>query len=213
MLAVSLTILGIASPPAKVGIGSAAAGYLRPVMKSAGGAGAARINYGGVCPGQNQLFFPNVEVQPASQGATGITAVRQIFRNDPQVTIMQDESGIFRITIGSVSTSALRTRMPVLTLDSGSQYTPKSAVDTIAIALETYAVDHKLNFGMASIVIDNLENGPVEGAPHLPPLMQNVTVDVALDSVARTFKGIVLYGSCRQPDGKELFKIDYIYGS
>jgi hypothetical protein len=52
-----------------------------------------------------------------------------------------------------------------------------------------------------------------EGAPHLPPLMTNVTVDDALDSVAQTFKGIVLYGACTQPDGKELFDINYIDGS
>lgn len=213
MLAFSLIILGIVSAPAKVGIGSAATDYLRPVMKSVSGAGAARINYAGICAGKNQLLFPSVEVQPASPKATGITAVRQIFQNDPHVAIIQDESGLFRITIGSVSTSALRTRMPVLTLRSGSQYTPESAVDTIAIALETYAVNHKLSLGMASLVIDHIDNGPVEGAPHLPPLMQKVTVDDALDAVARTFNGIVLYGSCRQPDGKELFKIDFIYGS
>lgn len=66
---------------------------------------------------------------------------------------------------------------------------------------------------MAAHVIDHLVSGPAEGAPHLPPLMQSVTVDDALNSVARTFEGIVLYGTCSQPDGKELFKIDYIHGS
>jgi len=208
VLLFTLIALGIVSTPAKVGIANAAADYLRPVMKSVGG--SARIDYAGVCSGQNKLLFPTVDAQPASQGATGITAVRQIFRNDPQATtIVQDKSGMVRITIGNVSTSGLRTRIPVLTFDSASQYNPLSAADAITIALGTYAARHGLQFGMASFVV----GPPVEGAPHLPPRMQNVTVDDALGSLARTFKGIVLYGSCRQPDGKELFRIDYIRGS
>jgi len=125
---------------------------------------------------------------------------------------VQDKSGMLRVTIGTVSASSLRTRLSTLTLDSISQYNPTSAVDTIAIALNTYAVEHKLRFG-ASLIIDNIVSAPVEGAPHLPPLMRNVTADDALDSVARIFKGIVLYGSCAQPDGKEMFKINYMYGS
>jgi len=57
---------------------AAAVRYVRPVLKSIGG--AARISYAGVCPGQEKLLFATVDAQPASQGATGITAVRQIFR-------------------------------------------------------------------------------------------------------------------------------------
>ncbi len=211
MLPFALIVLGIVSTPANVGAGSAAADYLRPLLNSVGG--DARIDYAGVCPGQKKLFFPTVNVQPASQGVTGITALRQIFRNDPQVTILQDKSGMVRIRIGNVSTTALRTRIPTLTIDSGSQYNPLSAVEAITIALGTYAAQHGLQFGMASFVIDHLVGPPVEGAPHLPPSMQDATVDDALDSVARTFKGIVLYGSCMEHDGKELFKINYVYGS
>jgi hypothetical protein len=55
--------------------------------------------------------------------------------------------------------------------------------------------------------------GPVEGAPHLPRLTQNLTADEALDLVATTFKGIVLYGICTLPDGKGLFQVDFVHGS
>lgn len=208
------TLLAFWSVPAiaaTLGIGSAAANYLRPALKSIGG--GARIDYAGTCPGEKKLLLPRVDAQPAPEGTTGITAVRWIFRNDPRVSVTQDQSGMPRITIGSVATSILQTRIPSLTLDSAAQYTPLSAIDSIRFALNTYAVEHGLYFEMAAHVIDHLASGPVEGAPHLPPLMQNVTVDDALDAVARTFKGIVLYGMCSQPDGKELFRIDYIYGS
>lgn len=43
--------------------------------------------------------------------------------------------------------------------------------------------------------------------------MVNLTADELLDSVATTFKGVVLYGECKQPNGSGLFKLDYIYGS
>jgi hypothetical protein len=211
VLSLALTVLSILSTPVNVGVGQAAADYLRPVLTSIGG--GARINYAGICPGEGKLHLPRVDAQPAPEGITGITAVRQIFRSDPRVTVTQDQSGMLRITIGSVSTSILQTRIPTLTLDSAAQYTPASAIDTIGFALHTYAVEHGLDFDIAKYVIDHLVSGPAEGEPHLPPLMQNVTADDALNSVARTFKGIVLYGTCSQPDGKELFKIDYIYGS
>ena len=45
-----------------------------------------------------------------------------------------------------------------------------------------------LHLGVPWGIRDIIVGGPVEGAPHLPRVMQNVTVDEALDSVARTFK-------------------------
>lgn len=45
----------------------------------------------------------------------------------------------------------------------------------------------------------------------LPSTMQNVTVDQELDSVAKTFKGIVAYGACKQSDGKDVYKLAYVY--
>jgi hypothetical protein len=211
VLSLALTVLSIVSTPASVRIDQAAADYLRPVLTSIGG--GARINYAGICPGEGKLLLPRVDAQPAPEGTTGIIAARQIFRNDPQVTVTQEQSGLLRITIGSVSTSILQTRIPTLTLDSDAQYSPASATDMIRFAMHTYAVEHGLDFDTAKHVIDYVVSGPAEGAPHLPPLMQNVTAGDALDTVARTFKGIVLYGTCSPPDGKELFQIDYMHGS
>jgi len=194
-----------------VGVGDAVVNYLRPVLKYVGG--AARVDYAGVCPGSDRLLLPDVIVQPAPQGTTGITAVRHIFRNDPQVTEAQDQSGMLRITIGAVPTTVLQTRIPSLTLSPPAQYTPRDAVYAIAMTANNYAKEHRLNFGLAATVLDVIERGPSSGAPHLPALMQNVTVGEALDSLAKTFKGVVLYGTCTLPSGKELFRADYIDGS
>lgn len=182
---------------------------------------AARIYYAGECQAQEkdstsglwQLLFPVVYLQPPRQGATGITAVRQIFRGDPNVAVMQDRSGMLRITIGSVSTAILQTRIQTLTLNPYAQYSAPSAVVTIGNVPELHTAERRLNAYRNLETIDIIVSGPIPGAPHLPKLMQNVTVDEALDSVVRTFKGIVTYGICRQPDGKNLFHFGYFYGS
>jgi hypothetical protein len=191
--------------------------YLRPTLTYV--EGVARIYYAGECATQDRpslvhpLLFPSVWFQPPSQGATGMDAVRQIFRDDPNVRVMQDRSGMLRITIGNVSTEVLQTRLPSLELDAEAQYTALSALDKIAITADIYAKERRLPFRLASYIIDHLVGGPINGAPHLPELMQNVTIDDALDAVARTFKGIVTYGICMQPDGTSLFLPGFIYGS
>ena len=199
--------------PSPVGHIRAVIDYLRPALGSVGG--AARIYYAGECQAPKmdstsvfwQLLSPAVYLQPPRQGATGIAAVEQIFRDDPNVAVMQDRSGMLRITIGSVSTVILQTRLPSLALDPTEQYTVLSAVDKIAITADIYAHERGLPFGLAPSVMDHLVSGPIPGAPHLPKLMRNVAVDEALDSVVRTFKGIVTYGTCQQPDGQNLFQL------
>jgi hypothetical protein len=37
-----------------------------------------------------------------------------------------------------------------------------------------------------------------------------VTMDEALDTVARTFGGIVIYETCAEPSGKRLISLDFV---
>jgi hypothetical protein len=204
--------------PSPVGHMKAVIQYLRPALTHVGG--AARICYAGECQtpekdtsGSLQLLFPAVYLQPPQQEATGITEVRQIFRDDPNVVVMQDRFGMRRIMIGRVSTVILQTRIGALTLNPIDQYSAPSAVATIENAPELHAADRKLNIDQALRTIDFIVSGPISGAPHLPKLMKNVTVDEALDAVVRTFRGIVMYAICKQPDGRDMLKLDYVYGS
>ena len=202
--------------PSPVGHMRSVIDYLRPTLTYVGG--VARVYYAGECPIDRfslvqRVIFPSVWFQPPLPGATGMDAVRQIFRDDPNVTVMQDRSGMLRIIIGSVSSAVLQTTIPSLTLDPIEQYTALSALDKIAITADMYAKERGLRFGLAPSIIDHLAGGPVKGAPHLPELMQNVTLDEQLDAVAGTFKGIVTYGVCVQSNGKSLFRLGFIYGS
>jgi len=217
MLAVAFIILATVSAPASVGNESEVINYLRPALKYVGG--AARVYYAATCSaekdefGQPSLLFPRVVLQPPSQGATGMAALQQLFRGDPNVTVTQDRSGMVRITIGSVSTELLQTRFPVLTLDPWDQYSPLAALLAIESTPEVDTAERRLNVDPKQGVIDVIVSGRFEGSPHLPGAMQNVTLDEALDSIARTFQGILVYGICEQPDGEGLFLLNFIDGS
>ncbi len=169
--------------PSPVGHMKAVIDYLRPALQHVGG--AARIYYAGECQAPEkdstsgfwELLFPAVYLQPPREGATGITAVRQIFRDDPNVAVTQDRSGMLRITIGRVSTIILQTRLPSVTLILASSTLDRSALEKIAITADIYKKERGLPFGLTPYIIDHLVTGPIPGAPHLPKLMENVTVD------------------------------------
>jgi hypothetical protein len=201
-----------------VGHAVAVIDYLRPVLASTGR--GARVYYAATCSaeednfGQARLIFPAVNLQPASQGVTGIAAAQQIFRDDPNIKVAQDRSGTLRVTIGSTSIAILRTRISALTLDSSAQYTPRSAVIlAIPNAPAVLAAERRLKVERIQGVIDIIAGGPSAGAPHLSKIMSDVTMDEALDYVARTFNGIVLYGVCTHANGKNLFDLGFASGS
>ncbi|HET6276696.1 MAG TPA: hypothetical protein VFE16_12270 [Candidatus Cybelea sp.] len=203
--------------PSPVGQLAAVIDYLRPALTYVGG--VARIYYAGECPVRDNsglmqpLDFPSVWLQAPLPGATGVRAVQQIFSDDPSVMVAQDRSGMMRITIGSVASTILQMKVPTLTLSPIEQYTALSALDNVAGAADVYARQRGLPFGLGPTITDHLVSGPSEGAAHLPSTMQNITIDEALDELARTFKGIVTYGVCKQPDGKSLFRLHFIHGS
>lgn len=217
ILATTLTMIGAAASTARAGDFSDLLHYLNPALKSVGG--AARIYYAAGCEPDRKsregvsIGFPAVNLQPPG-AATGLAAIHLIFQNNPQVAIIQDRSGVVMITIGNVSTAILQTKISVLNLDLLDQYNADGAINAIESGPEVYAAEQRLKvhppFGIVSI----LESFPPKKAvPHLPAVISNVTVDEALNSVVRTFKGIVIYGICTAPNGEGLFDLDYVEGT
>lgn len=183
--------------------------YLRPALNSAGK--AARLYYRAPCQATDRdpVPFPLTEVQPPSKGKIGVTAVREMFRNNKDVMVTEGRSEIIRIRIGKISAAILQTKISLLTLKPMGQYNPTLAISAIESTKDVEVAMRRLGLRLPPTFFVQLLAEPAKGLPHLPPSMRNVTVDQALDSVAKTFRGIVIYGACPRLSGVRFFWIDF----
>jgi len=177
---------------------------------------AVRVYFHGNCYAGEEMrvLFPVIELQPPAKGKTGIEAVREIFRNDKNVKVQDDGSGIIKIWIGSVSSKILNTRLPSLRMDEDAQYNPDGPGGAIAMIELTTAMKNamdKLGVRQMSVFFLGAMEPPEKTLPHLPPSMENVTADQALDSIAKTFPGVVVYGECTKPSGAGLIDIEFYW--
>ncbi len=193
----------IALPAERSGSLGAVQGYLWPVLASAGKAG--RIYYEAICPptADFPLAFPPIKVRAPK--ATGLAAVRSVFRDEKDVLVAEDPSGIIRVRIGRVPDVILRTRITTLSLKPTEQYNSYQAISAIENAREVRTAMEELHLVVPVRPLDMPFVLPAEGLPHLPPELSNVTMDRALDMVARTWGGIVFYGACTEPGTYEIF--------
>jgi hypothetical protein len=204
-----------ASPSESVRNERAVLKYLWPALDY--GATVSRIYYLGNCqpdahPGAS---FPQLDVQPPSKGRHGVAAVRDVFRQDKYVSIKEADPGIIRVRIGSIPDAVLRIRISNLILTPEEQYNYWPAIFKIQNAPEVQSAMQELKIRIPARTISIGIAQPADGSPHLPGVLTNVTMDQALDLVAKTFRGIVLYGFCTPPDQYEIDFADagYIYST
>ena len=174
----------------------------------------ARIYFHAACyqGDDSRVLFPVIDVQPLQSGESGLEAVQKIFRNDKDVRVTETRSGIVTIVIGKVSGAILSTKLPLLKLSRSARYNPGGpggAIDTIESAAVVKAAAHKLGIQQEPYFYIGLVEPLMKTLPHLLPEMRNVTVDQALDTIARTFPGVVVYGECTRPDGGVLIDINF----
>lgn len=184
--------------------------YLSPVLASAGK--GALLYYQGDCQESDKypIAFPQVGVQPPSKGTRGLAAVREIFRDDENVTVTERRFGIIRIRIGNAPTDLLETRVAHLRLSQLEQDFPSWTIYKIENAKAVKAAMRKLRLkplpfspGLVNVVVP-------PSTPHLPASMNGVTVEQLLELTAKTFKGMVIYGACTQTSGQRLFRLDFV---
>jgi len=84
------------------------------------------------------------------------------------------------------------------------QYNPVLAVSAIENTQEVKAAMHRLGVRPVQTLAAQLLIQPAPGLPHLRSSIKDITVDQALDLIAETFNGIVVYGACG-----DLFRIDF----
>lgn len=188
--------------------------YLRPALRTGGYAG--RVYYSGPCQlgdgGSDMdafVSFPQVQVRPPIH-KTGLLAAEEMFHGGTDVAISKESHKIISISIGQPPTAILQTRISALKLARIAQYNPSLAIGAVENAKEVRAEMTRLRLRVPIDISGQLLAQPAKGLPHLPAMMRNVTMDQALDSVALTFKGIVVYGVCTQPNGGGMYDIDFM---
>ena len=184
--------------------------HLLPVLKAHRQAG--RITFSGVCSGGKFPFpvFPKVSAKPTHERDV-LAAVRDIFQKDESVRVLRDPAGMIRITIGQPPTALLQTKLKSLKFDTQQQYNGELAVDAILDAKEVEVAMPKFGLEKGVKMVAGGINVPENGRPlpHLPASIKNMTMDQALDLVAKTFGGIVIYETCEEPGGKRLVLLDF----
>jgi len=185
--------------------------YLIPVLRAAGGVG--RLYYRTDCWTEDGdgILFPQLELEAPAQTQTGSAAIRDIFRNERQVTVTEGQSGISRISIGKVSYELLHTKMHLITFKPSERYNDNQAISAIERTKEFQAKLRELKIEHAPTIYSGRVLEAAPGLPHLPASLRNMTVDEALDQVAQTFGGLVTYGECVSANGTRLFSIDFNY--
>ncbi|HXN65133.1 MAG TPA: hypothetical protein VN862_07350 [Candidatus Acidoferrales bacterium] len=148
--------------------------------------------------------FPAIDTQPPRGGEVGFGAVRDIFRNDKNVTVTQDGSSVIRIVIGNVFTSFLNTELASVHLNKTAQYNPDGpagAIDSIESQPTVEKAMHELRVSRQPVFYIGLVVPFLTSLPHLPSSLKHMTVDQSLDLIAKTFPGVVVYGECDDTDG------------
>jgi hypothetical protein len=178
--------------------------YVRPVLQSSGA--AALIYYHTDCQADDDypIPFPKLVLRTPRVHATGVLDIRDIFRSSKQVSVADAEPRLVHIIIGSVPEALLDTEISSLVLRPGEQYDVQSAFRAIEDTVEFQQTLRKL--GMRGIPRPyNLPvQSPVAGLPHLPASLTNITVDHALDTIAKKFDVIVVLGYCDSPPTYDL---------
>jgi hypothetical protein len=91
------------------------------------------------------------------------------------------------------------------------RYNPRLALAGVVDAREVQVEMARLGLRASPAFSEGLVQEPMRGVPHLPPVMKNVTVEQVLSSTAVTFKGVVVYGTCTQPNGKGLLDLNFVW--
>lgn len=176
----------------------------------------ARIYFRGACnkDDSGELLLPVMNIQIPAKAGSGLEAVREMFRDVSDVVVSEDRSGIVTIKIGDVSGAILDTKLPLLIFDQGAQYNPYgpgSAIAAIEKANEFKVALARLKVAKASVFYIIPQQPVLNTLPHLPPSIKNTTVDQALDSIAKTFQGVVTYGECKNSNGGSLIDIEFYW--
>lgn len=156
------------------------------------------------------LPFPRIEMIAPSSTRSPVQAIRDVFRNDERVKVSEGSARLIKITIERPLLDILQTKIRAVNFDARDQYNPALAIIAIANTKEVENAKAALGFEEPLTFTDMGVTEPEAGLPHLPKRLNDVTVDEALDTIATTFHGIIIYRVCANADNRHLFTLDFV---
>jgi hypothetical protein len=183
--------------------------YLLPAFKR--NPAGVRISYAARCDDAKAApLIPPIRLQKASRSNTLLEATRSVVSGDSNTIVSGDQLGNVRIEIGNVPGALLRTKIAAFKLSEVEQYNPTDAVAAIQGTNEVERAAAALGLRPMPFMSVQLLQRATPGAPHMPSLLQNLTVDQILAMVTARFKGAVLYGICAQGPRPRRFLLEFL---
>ena len=178
--------------------------YLRPILQSSGA--TARIYYRADCQSDPDypIPFPRLTLRQPRARYRNASVVGDVFRNNAAIAVTRTERGLFHIRIGKVPEELLQTKISNVSFKTSEQYDIHSAFRVIENTVEFRRKQRQLRVRAISRPYDLPVQAPMEGLPHLPPSLKKVTVDQALDEIAKTFGVVIVFGYCSSPPTYDL---------
>jgi hypothetical protein len=100
-------------------------------------------------------------------------------------------------------------RISALRLGEIFRYSPYGTIFAIEGDRQLCAAMRRIGYSFAPSPFDFLAPLPSRDLPSLPPAIKNLTLDQALDRVARVFHGVVVLTQCRELNGGHLLWITF----
>lgn len=166
-----------------------------------------RVYYRGNCNASEDdpLNFPPLkkyDFETPRSERRGVPAMRTMLGTDvPDAIVSHGPRGILQVHVRAVTTRILGARISVLRLTPLEQYNPNLAILAIKRTKEVTAAVQRSGLRFPLEIMDMIVQQPAAGLPHLASVLNDTTADEALDSVALTFRGIVIYDECRKARG------------
>lgn len=169
-----------------------------------------RLSYAAQCDAVRRApLIPPIRLQRPSRDNTVLEAARSTFSGNDNINVSSDEQNNVSIEIGNAPDTLLRTKIAALRLNEIEQYNPLRAIPAIEATKEVRKAATALHLISAPSVSVQLVQPTSPGAPHLPSVLHNLTVDQILGMLAARFKGAVLYGVCTNGAQPHEFSIDF----
>jgi hypothetical protein len=134
--------------------------------------------------------------------------VRALFAENPSFVVTEKPDKIIEVSQFHALQKLFQVKIKTLRFNSETLYNPELSLGAAFDTPELVAAEKRLR--IQSVMHAGswpIDEGP--GRKHLPPLMQNVTLDQILFTTLTTFRGVFVYGQCMGPNAEAFFDFSY----